>query len=138
MGAEIQEHYQRGEEAARLAQGHGRLTALREGGRVLRPGGALLAAGISRFSSTFDGLFRGYWDDPSFVEIIRQDLRTGQHHNPGGHAAYFTTAYLHRPDELKVDLEAAGLSVEHLASATTGVPGAMWWGRGRAAVIRDA
>src|SRR5439155_3194415 len=48
-----------------------RLKALRESYRVLKPGGRLLAAGISRFASTLDGLRRGYLKDGAFEQIVR-------------------------------------------------------------------
>lgn len=102
-----------------LTKRAGRLSALRECLRVLRPGAVLLAAGISCFASTFDGLIHGFSDDPVFVEIARQDRATGQHRNPTGQPGYFTTAYLHHPSELKEEVEAAGLRHE----ATLGIEG---------------
>ena len=89
-----------------------RIHALREGQRVLRAGGRLVAAAISRFTSTLDGLVHGYLDDEAFVQIARQDLHDGQHRNPSNHPAYFTTAFFHHPDDLKADVEAAGLAHE--------------------------
>src|SRR4030095_4093133 len=47
-----------------------RIRALVEARRVLRPGGVLAAAAISRFASTLDGLLRGYLDEPGFEAIV--------------------------------------------------------------------
>jgi ubiquinone/menaquinone biosynthesis C-methylase UbiE len=64
-----------------------RVQALREARRVLRPGGVVAAAAISRFASTMDGLLRGHLDDPAFEAIVERDLRDGQHRNPSTHLA---------------------------------------------------
>jgi ubiquinone/menaquinone biosynthesis C-methylase UbiE len=89
-----------------------RVGALREAHRILRDGGIVFAAGISRFASTLDGLFRGYLDDPEFVRIVQRDLAEGQHRSLSNHPAYFTTAFLHHPEELKTEIEEAGLQCE--------------------------
>jgi ubiquinone/menaquinone biosynthesis C-methylase UbiE len=86
-----------------------RVAALREARRVLRPGGPLLAAAISRFASALDGLGSGLIDDPIFREILDRDLREGQHRNPTGNPAYFTTSFFHLPAELRAELSEAGL-----------------------------
>ena len=99
-----------------------RIAALREARRILRPGGRLLAAGISRFASALDGLFRRLMDDPDFVNIVRRDLAEGQHRNPSNHPAYFTTAFFHHPEELKAELEEAGLRHEK----TLAIEGPAW------------
>jgi SAM-dependent methyltransferase len=85
-----------------------RLRAIREVHRVLRPGGSLLAVAISRFASALDGIARSLIRDPQFVEIVEQDLETGQHRNSTGNADYFTTAFLHRPDEFEAELIEGG------------------------------
>ena len=83
---------------------------------MLRPGGTLVAAAISRFASALDGLRSRYLDDPAFAAIALRDLADGQHRNPTGHPAYFTTAFFHRPDELRQEVTDAGLtSVQLLA-----------------------
>ena len=80
--------------------------------RALRPGGVLFAACITRWASLFDGVARDLLADPSFSEIVEEDLRTGTHRNPAEVPGYFTTAYFHRPEELEAELRAAGFRVE--------------------------
>ncbi|MBX9627149.1 MAG: class I SAM-dependent methyltransferase [Gemmataceae bacterium] len=99
-----------------------RLAALLEAGRVLRPGGVVLAAAISRFASALDGLRLGLLDDPAFRAIVDQDLTDGQHRNPTNHPHYFTTTYFHHPDELRAEVGEAGLRCE----AVLGVEGPAW------------
>jgi ubiquinone/menaquinone biosynthesis C-methylase UbiE len=87
-----------------------RLSALREARRVLRPGGGIAVAAISRFASLLDGFFRGFIRDPSFARIVQDDLDSGRHQNPTQNTEYFTTAYFHHPSELSEELEEAGFS----------------------------
>jgi SAM-dependent methyltransferase len=87
-----------------------RARALSEAHRVLRPGGTLFAAGISRFASTHDGLRSGAMADPRFEAIVEGDLSDGVHRNPdvAGHPEWFTLAYMHRPEELLDEARSAG------------------------------
>jgi SAM-dependent methyltransferase len=78
-----------------------RVTALREAFRVLARGGITVVAAISRYASTLDGLARKLSLDPGFVQIRDRDLADGQHRNDTDNADYFTTAYFHRPDDLR-------------------------------------
>jgi SAM-dependent methyltransferase len=89
-----------------------RARALAEAHRVLRSGGVLLAAAISRFASTFDGLRSGVITDPTFEAIVEGDLRDGVHRNPDpeGRPEWFTLAYFHRPEELHGELCTAGFT----------------------------
>ncbi len=87
-----------------------RVQALREACRITRPGGLVFVAAISRFASTLDGLFRGFIADSEFQEIAREDLRTGQHRNPNDRDHFFTTAYFHRPEELRIEFASAELT----------------------------
>jgi len=105
-----------------LVEADDRRTALGEAARVLAPGGVLVAAGISRWASALDGLARGLLSDARFAEIVERDVRDGQHRNPTERLDYFTTAYFHRPDELRAEVEGAGLAVEGLY----GVEGPGW------------
>ncbi len=99
-----------------------RQAALREAHRVLRPGGVLLAVGISRYASTFDGLRHGYLRDPAFAAIVARDVRDGQHRNSTGHPAYFMDTFFHHPDELRAEVAAAGFGVQGIY----GVEGPGW------------
>jgi SAM-dependent methyltransferase len=99
-----------------------RVQALSEARRVLRPGGVVAAAAISRFASTCDGLLRGYLDEPGFEAIVERDLRDGQHRNPTGRPEWFTTAYLHLPGELVREVAEAGLRLHALLA----VEGPAW------------
>jgi ubiquinone/menaquinone biosynthesis C-methylase UbiE len=99
-----------------------RLQALAEARRVCRRAGVVIAAAISRFASTLDGLRGGYLEDPAFAAVAAGDLRHGRHRNPTGDPAYFTTAYFHRPEDLAAECAAAGLTHE----ATLAVEGAAW------------
>lgn len=99
-----------------------RLKALREAYRLLKPGGRVFAASISRFASLIDGLSRDLVSDPKFLEILLQDLRNGQHRNPTGNPEYFTTTFFHHPEELQQEMEESGFFVEKLL----GVEGPVW------------
>lgn len=100
-----------------------RLRALREAGRVVRPGGPVFVAAISRFASLLDGLSREFLFDPGFRSIVEQDLRTGQHRNPDRVPHWFTTAYFHHPSELPAEATAAGLD----CTEVVGVEGVAGW-----------
>ncbi len=92
--------------------------------RVLPPGGRLLAAAISRFAGLLDGLYDGSLDDPVFAPIVARDLADGQHPSPDptGRPEFFTTAYLHTPDELADEVRETGLT----GMAVYGVEGPGW------------
>ena len=106
-----------------LTEREDRLRAWAEAHRVVRAGGHVFVAAISRFASLFDGLARGYLFEPDFRKIVERDLRDGQHRNPTEVPHRFTTAYFHLPHELSLEASEAGLEVAELV----GVEGLAGW-----------
>jgi ubiquinone/menaquinone biosynthesis C-methylase UbiE len=99
-----------------LPEAADRAQALAEARRVLRPGGVVAAAAISRFAATIDGLLKGLFDDPAFEALVEGALREGVHRNPERRPEWFTTAFFHRPDELEREVRAAGFALEALVA----------------------
>jgi SAM-dependent methyltransferase len=98
-----------------LASRAERTAAIREATRVLRPGGPLFAAAISRWAARIDGIIasRMYLKYPAALDVIDEAERTGVF--PPLHARGFAS-YSHRPDDLRVELTEAGLEVTGLVS----------------------
>jgi SAM-dependent methyltransferase len=92
-----------------------RVTALREAARVVRPGGPVFGAAISRWAPRMDGMLiakvhRAY---PVIVDMVDEMERTG--YMAPVHESSFC-GYSHRPDELRAEVVAAGLDVLSLVS----------------------
>jgi len=105
-----------------LVEAAGRQQALLEARRVLKRGGVLAAAGISRFASLLDGLCRGLIDDERFRAILLRDLDSGDHRNESGDLNFFTTSRFHRPDELAGEIAHAGF----VSTEVFAVEGPVW------------
>jgi SAM-dependent methyltransferase len=91
----------------------GRQQALREAGRVVRPGGLVFGAAISRWAARLDGILRVrlYEEHPQFEEMVDGSEQTGVL-EPLFHGSF--TAFTHRPAELRAEVQAAGLEVTDL------------------------
>jgi SAM-dependent methyltransferase len=92
-----------------------RVLALRECMRIVRPGGPVIAAAISRWAVRIDGMLRErlYLKYPAVVGLIDEIDRTGM--MPPLEEGKFT-AFCHRPGELREELGEAGLEVADLVS----------------------
>jgi SAM-dependent methyltransferase len=92
-----------------------RVRSLRECARIVRPGGAVFAAAISRWAVRIDGMLREriYLRYPAVLDLIDEIDRTGML-PPLGEGAF--TAFCHRPGELRDEMEEAGLDVADLVS----------------------
>jgi SAM-dependent methyltransferase len=104
-----------------LTEAEDRLLTLREASRLLKPGGLLFAVAISAYASTIVGLVNGSVWDQDYLEMIRQEILTGQHRRPANWRV-FTTAYFHQPSALAQEVIDAGL--QHLV--TLGIQGPGW------------
>ena len=97
-----------------LVERDDRVRALREAGRVGRPGGVVVAAAINRYAPRLDGVLMKqlYRELPHILSLLVDEVEvTGI--MPPVHPSAFT-AYAHRPDELRAETVDAGLVVEDL------------------------
>lgn len=103
-----------------------RMQALAEARRVLRPGGWMFAAGISKYSSatwalSVYGSKNDYIDDTVYREMLRGELLTGVHKKPDSYNC-LCDAYFHTPENFREELAEAAFSVERLFA----VEGCAW------------
>jgi SAM-dependent methyltransferase len=96
-----------------------RVQALREARRVVRPGGPVFGAAISRWAARYDGVLRLrlYERAPAMLEAMGPLERTGvlPPFSPNGF-----TGYTHRPRQLGAEFTSAGLAVADLVSVECG------------------
>jgi SAM-dependent methyltransferase len=92
-----------------------RVQALREARRVVRAGGAVYAAAISRWAPRLDGMLvqHVHVTYPLMSEYIDEMERTGVM-RPFHDASF--NGYAHRPDELRAEIVASQLDPESLVS----------------------
>jgi SAM-dependent methyltransferase len=90
-----------------------RVGALREAGRIVRPGGPVFGAAITRWAARLDGVLkqRMYADYPQMEPMVNDLERTGviEPLFPGSFCGF-----THRPEELRAEVVAAGLEVADL------------------------
>lgn len=90
-----------------------RVAALTEARRVVRPGGPVFAAAISRWAPRLDGELRARLYEP--FPVMRQlvkDLESTGWMGPLHEGSF--TAFCHRPGQLRGEMRAAGLEVADL------------------------
>jgi len=92
-----------------------RVRALRECARVVRPGGPVFAAAISRWAVRIDGLLREriHTKSAAAFDLVDEVDRTGL--LPPLQEGGFT-AFCHRPGELRDEMADAGLEIADLVS----------------------
>jgi len=90
-----------------------RVQALREAGRVARPGGPVFAAAISRWAARLDGMLRlrQYEQHPEVGGLVETLERTGVL-PPLGPGSF--SAFTHRPRQLMAEFASANLDVADL------------------------
>lgn len=104
-----------------------RMQALSEAWRALRPGGLLIATGISKFSSTTWALStyrttNDFIDDEVYMDMLRGELTTGEHHRPERYPNFIAEAYFHTPEAFTEELTEAGFHVTNLLA----IEGIIW------------
>ncbi|MGW7534860.1 class I SAM-dependent methyltransferase [Amycolatopsis sp. NPDC054798] len=100
-----------------LTESGDRAQALAEARRVLRPGGILFAAAISRYLSAMETGTNGQLTE-QLSPAVRAVIATGRY---GDHVG-FVPAHFHTADELRGELETAGLA----EVSVYGVEGPAW------------
>lgn len=105
-----------------------RLQALRESFRVLKKGGLLVSAGISKFSSmtwalSVYGEKNDFIDDPVFFNMIRGEMTTGDHIRPAEYPRFIAESYFTTTEEMKAEIAEAGFEVEKAVA----VEGCIWF-----------
>ena len=105
-----------------------RLQSLREARRVLKKGGLLVAAGISKFSSmtwalSVYGEKNDFIDDPVFFNMIRGEMTTGDHIRPAEYPRFIVESYFTTSEEMKSEIDEVGFAVEKAVA----VEGCIWF-----------
>ena len=110
-----------------------RLQSLREAFRVLKKGGLLMAAGISKFSSMTWALsvygekknenLVEFLDDPVFFNMIKSEMTTGDHIRPKEYPKFIAEAYFTTSEEMKSEIVEVGFAVEKAIA----VEGCIWF-----------
>jgi SAM-dependent methyltransferase len=91
-----------------------RQMALKECLRLLKPGGLLFTAAITRYATTLwavtvYGVKNDLLDEPEFRAMLEREIADGNHiKNPSSSYRGMGRSYFHLPEELKTEIETAG------------------------------
>ena len=93
-----------------------RMKAISEAYRILKPGGLLIAAGISKFSSatwalSVYGNGVDFIDDDVYMDMLKREMSTGEHIRPSKYPRIIADAYFHTPEGLCSELSDGGFSI---------------------------
>lgn len=104
-----------------------RLQALSEAYRALRSGGVLIATGISKFSSATWALSvyrtaNDFIDDEVYMDMLRGELSTGEHHRPAEYPNFIAEAYFHTPEQFAAEIKEAGFQIDRMLA----IEGLIW------------
>lgn len=105
-----------------LEERDARVASLCEAARVVRSGGIVAAAAISRLAPALGSARSGTILDPAVLANVVDETREGRRVPPERRTGLFPRAWFHEPDELRDEMTAAGLEVETLV----GVEGPAW------------
>jgi len=104
-----------------------RLKALNEAKRVLKKGALLISAGITRYGSMLWGLSvygskNTVLDEVEFVNMIKGEIKDGQHIRPNKYPNFIARSYFHLPEEFENEIKNAGFII----GKTFAVEGPTW------------
>ena len=104
-----------------------RMKAISEAYRILRKGGILIAAGISKYSSatwalSVYGNGVDFIDDDVYMDMLRREMSTGEHVRPETYPRIIADAYFHTPDLLSEELTEGGFEL----TGKHAIEGCLW------------
>jgi ubiquinone/menaquinone biosynthesis C-methylase UbiE len=105
-----------------------RQAALLECYRLLKKGGVLFTAAITRYATvlwaiTTYGTKNEFLGEPEFIEMIKRELKNGQYiKNPDSKYKGLGRSFFHRPEELEKEISEAGFTDADIR----GVIGPLW------------
>jgi hypothetical protein len=100
----------------------GRIKALKEAYRILKPNGILLGFAINHTVSTITGLLNGAIHDPQFFSMCQDELKTGLHNPPADWPGILPEAFFHKPHQFIDEVLESGFSDAKLFA----VEGIIW------------